>query len=371
MLTAVLLFTTAFSLNVIAGAAGFTPRLEAPSYSNEYYYSSKNLYYKYGWGMPNCTAYAYGRAYEILGKEPKLCPYNAEQWYGYNISNGYYSYGQRPALGAIACWSYPYGGGHVAVVEKIDSNGNLTLSNSAYSGTNFYLTYATADDPVVGGSSYWNFQGFIYVYQEPGELSDPYETGSYSVLADTLTLRESAGTSSKALGYISYGTKLNITEIKDGGSYTWGKTVYNGKTGWIALDYCAYLSSEFVEDPTEAPTTVPPTTVAPTTVAPTTVAPTTAAPTTVVPTTVPPTTVPATTAAPTTVEPTTAPQGLGVGDVNKDGRIDITDATAIQKYVAGTLQLSKSDAKLCDFDFDGEVSIVDATCLQHYLTFSY
>lgn len=86
--------------------------------------------------MPNCTAYAYGRAYEILGSEPKLSWNNAEQWYDYNKSNGYYKYGKDPKVGAIACWSYSYGGGHVAVVEKVE-NGVITLSNSAYSGDNF------------------------------------------------------------------------------------------------------------------------------------------------------------------------------------------------------------------------------------------
>lgn len=58
--------------------------------------------------MPNCTAYAYGRAYEILGSEPKLSWNNAEQWYDYNKSNGYYKYGQTPKVGAIAA-------GHITV----------------------------------------------------------------------------------------------------------------------------------------------------------------------------------------------------------------------------------------------------------------
>ena len=106
VLTAVMLFVSVFSMSMIASAASFSPRLSAPSSSNKYYYSNLNVFYKYGYGMPNCTAYAYGRAYEILGSEPKLSWNNAEQWYGYNKSNGYYKYGQTPKVGAIACWSY-------------------------------------------------------------------------------------------------------------------------------------------------------------------------------------------------------------------------------------------------------------------------
>ena len=83
--------------------------------------------------MPNCTAYAFGRAYEILGTEPNLSHGNAQDWYGYNQATGAYSYGSTPQVGAIACWSYN-GGGHVAVVESID-NGVVTLSNSALAKT--------------------------------------------------------------------------------------------------------------------------------------------------------------------------------------------------------------------------------------------
>lgn len=74
VITAVL-FTTVMSVSLFAGAAtsGFTARLSAPAYSNKYYFNGNyNVFYASGYGMPNCTAYAYGRAYEILGKEPKL-----------------------------------------------------------------------------------------------------------------------------------------------------------------------------------------------------------------------------------------------------------------------------------------------------------
>lgn len=152
VLTAVMLFVSVFSMSMIASAASFSPRLSAPSSSNKYYYSNLNVFYKYGYGMPNCTAYAYGRAYEILGSEPKLSWNNAEQWYDYNKSNGYYKYGQTPKVGAIACWSYNGGGGHVAVVEKVE-NGQITFSNSAWSGKKFYLSYASTSDKNAGGNS--------------------------------------------------------------------------------------------------------------------------------------------------------------------------------------------------------------------------
>ncbi|MCD7777874.1 MAG: CHAP domain-containing protein, partial [Clostridiales bacterium] len=115
-----------------SSSSGFTPRTSAPAKSNQYYYSSKNPFYSSGYGMPNCTAYAYGRAYEILGNKPKLSTSDASKWYSYNKQNKYYSYGSTPKLGAIACWSGgSSGAGHVAVVEKIDGN-KVTISESHY-----------------------------------------------------------------------------------------------------------------------------------------------------------------------------------------------------------------------------------------------
>lgn len=156
-----------------AGAAGltgtptaYTPRLTAPARNNPYYYSNKNIFYASGYGMPNCTAYAYGRAYEILGTKPNLCTGNAGTWYDYNKAHNYYPYGKTPKVGAIAVWKYTNGGdGHVAVVEKIE-DGVIVLSNSAWSGTTFYLSRANISDPLVGGNSWWDFQGYIYVFDD-------------------------------------------------------------------------------------------------------------------------------------------------------------------------------------------------------------
>ena len=80
VLTVAILFTTVFALSVSASALIFTMRTTMPSTDNEYYYSDKNPFYPAGYGLPNCTAYAYGRVYEITGKKPNLATSNAEDW---------------------------------------------------------------------------------------------------------------------------------------------------------------------------------------------------------------------------------------------------------------------------------------------------
>ena len=95
----------------------------------------------------------------------------------------------------------------------------------------------------------------IYYYKIPTDFSgnsgvivENYPTGDYLVDADGgLRLREKASTSSGVLAMIPDGTILTITETLeiDGASVNrwWGKTTYDGKTGWISLDY-ARLQAE-------------------------------------------------------------------------------------------------------------------------------
>ena len=56
-----------------------------------------------------------------------------------------------------------------------------------------------------------------------------------------------------------------------------------------------------------------------------------------------------------------------VGDVNMDGRIDILDATLIQKYVAGIVELSAEQKHLADYNNDGDITVVDATEIQKFI----
>lgn len=56
-----------------------------------------------------------------------------------------------------------------------------------------------------------------------------------------------------------------------------------------------------------------------------------------------------------------------VGDVNMDGRIDILDATLIQKYVVGIVELSAEQKHLADYNNDGDITVVDATEIQKFI----
>ena len=152
---------TEASLEMMSSTTSFIPRLSAPSTDSAYYYSDDNPFYKYGYGMPNCTCYAWGRAYEILGSKPNLSIYNANTFWTINIERGAYAYGSTPKLGAIACWQNSSNtSGHVAVVEKIEGD-QVTVSESSWSGFLFRTdTYTIGCED----SKYpYVFQGYIYL----------------------------------------------------------------------------------------------------------------------------------------------------------------------------------------------------------------
>lgn len=53
-----------------------------------------------------------------------------------------------------------------------------------------------------------------------------------------------------------------------------------------------------------------------------------------------------------------------LGDVNKDGKLSITDATDIQKYVVGNIYLTPSKVSCGDVNGDGVINVLDATEIQ-------
>lgn len=65
----------------------------------------------------------------------------------------------------------------------------------------------------------------------------------WRVLSSTgIRLRKEADDNSDFINIIPYNTVLNISEKIRQGGYIWGKTSYEGKTGWCVLDYSEYIS---------------------------------------------------------------------------------------------------------------------------------
>lgn len=55
-----------------------------------------------------------------------------------------------------------------------------------------------------------------------------------------------------------------------------------------------------------------------------------------------------------------------IGDVDGNGTIDVSDATAIQKMVAGSITFTPDQMSVADVNNDGEVSVIDVTLIQKY-----
>lgn len=165
------------------GAVGFTMRTTKPSGNKNFITTGAG-----GWstcikGYPmdananvlaNCVGYASGRFNEIINiaRDTSGCTYktlncNAENWVERAIAAGLKT-GNTPKRGAIMCWqkgslSSGDGAGHVAIVERVDSNNKVYTSESGYGSTAFWNQTRTNSNGRWGLSSSYSFRCFIYL----------------------------------------------------------------------------------------------------------------------------------------------------------------------------------------------------------------
>lgn len=149
------------------GGSVFVPRLNSDGMEGNPYWYDYNPFYLAGYGLPNCTAYCWGRWYEIQGVYPELPLGNANTWWNDALNMGKKT-GQTPQLGAIIVTWYS-DGGHVAVVEQINSDGSIVTSNSGW-GSSYFWTETLY--PENGYLASWvpseaYVQGFIYLDISP------------------------------------------------------------------------------------------------------------------------------------------------------------------------------------------------------------
>lgn len=56
-----------------------------------------------------------------------------------------------------------------------------------------------------------------------------------------------------------------------------------------------------------------------------------------------------------------------LGDVNKDGKVDVLDVTEIQQYIVELKTLDSDAQKAADVNGDGRINVNDATIILKYL----
>lgn len=140
----------------------YKPRTTTPSKTNKCYYKN-NPFHQSGYGLPNCTCYAFGRFSEVMGKIANLSLSNAENWWAHKDG---YSRGQTPRVGAVICWRKGQAGngsdgaGHVAIVEKVYSNGKILIGQSGWGASKKFWTQTLSPPYEIGGT--YKLQGFIY-----------------------------------------------------------------------------------------------------------------------------------------------------------------------------------------------------------------
>lgn len=165
------------------GAAGFTMRTSKPSGNKNFITTGAG-----GWntcikGYPtdsganvlaNCVGYASGRFNEIINiaRDTAKCTYttlncNAENFVERAINAGLKT-GSTPKRGAIMCWQKGGlgsgdGAGHVAIVERVDSNNQVYTSESGYGGTAFWNQTRSNSNGRWGIGSGYSFRCFIYL----------------------------------------------------------------------------------------------------------------------------------------------------------------------------------------------------------------
>lgn len=144
--------------------------------------------------LANCVGYANGRFGEIMNKGyiPYQLVCNAEnfiekaQAYGLKISN-------KPTLGGIMVWqkgslSSGDGAGHVAIVERINSDGSIYTSESGWGGPTFFNTTRNNNNGRWGQGSAYSFRGCI-VNPSVNDEPTPTPTGNVSYIQQTLNER--------------------------------------------------------------------------------------------------------------------------------------------------------------------------------------
>lgn len=185
--------------------------------------------------LSNCVGYAYGRFNEIgeYGYCKYLAPVNAEDFMDYR---GSCQVGMTPKVGACMVWEGKGSlAGHVAIVERVDSDTQVFTSESGYNSSPFWNQTRKKGSGNWGAGSNYIFKGFIYNPAVKDEKPEPKPTpvtplkfniGDKVIINGPLYLNANAA---QPNGHVT-NKVTNITHRVEGAAHPYNTT---GILGWM------------------------------------------------------------------------------------------------------------------------------------------
>ena len=237
------------------GAAGFTMRTGRPNNNKNFIVTGSggwntcikgNPLYAPANALANCVGYASGRFNEIINiaRDTSKCTYKTLNCNAINFKERAEAAGLKtgstPRRGAIMCWGNS-GAGHVAIVERVDSNNQVYTSESGW-GTNTicWNQIRTNNNGRWGCSSNYYFRCFIYLPDDVQKLidggspaptptpgpSDAFNIGDHVVINGPLYINSNA---TSPAGSVSNKVTY-ITRKNPGSAHPYNTT---GDLGWM------------------------------------------------------------------------------------------------------------------------------------------
>jgi len=134
--------------------------------------------------------------------------------------------------------------GTTANILEIDDgwyNLDIDVDDDPETGSWVYEDYVQVNDGYVGS----NGSSSTSVTNPDGTKTTTTTVGK-GVVANTysgVNFRSGAGIGYALLGKLLPGTAVDILETKNAGASKWGRVKYNGKEGWVCMDYITMISS--------------------------------------------------------------------------------------------------------------------------------
>lgn len=259
------------------GATGFTMRTTRPANNKNFITRGSGGWntcikgsprYQYADALANCVGYASGRFNEIINiaRETSGCTYTTLNCNAVNFKEraeaAGLQTGSTPRRGAIMCWGKEGDAGHVAIVEKVNSNNSVYTSESGWGSSSiFWNSTRTNNNGRWGCGAGYYFRCFIYLpndvqkaidAEEPKPTptpaptpSDKFNIGDKVVINGALYV---SSTASSPAGSVS-NKVTNITRKAPGTAHPYNTT---GDLGWMDES-----SISAYNEPTPAPTPEP------------------------------------------------------------------------------------------------------------------